>query len=131
MADATWLTTYLNEDLERKKQAKMAQINSESRDELQSVTYNGTTIQTRDNGRDLFRINNEVTKAKADSTYEKEWIDIDNNTVMLTNTDWIALGDAIAQQEEDVVLAARQAKDAVLAATDKASVDAVDWRAYL
>lgn len=111
------------------REQKIQQINSESRAALQTLTINGIELQTDD--RSVMRIMTAVNRAKEDATFTKTWITKDNTEVPLSNADLVALGDALAQHEEDVVFAARQAKDAVLAATDKSSVDAVDWRDYL
>ena len=88
-------------------------------------THNGNTYDS--DAKSIQRINAIATLALMDPNFSTPYITKDNIIITLDAAAVGALGTAAAQHESSLVFQARALKDQVLAANDKATVEAIVW----
>lgn len=113
-------------ELEDTKIDKLRELD-EARDQALAAgfTHNGNTFDS--DAKSIQRINAIATLALMDPNFSTPYITKDNTVVTLDAAAVGALGIAAAQHESSLVFQARTLKDQVLAASDKAAVEAIIW----
>ncbi len=113
-------------ELEDTKVDKLRELD-QARDQalVAGFTHNGNTYDS--DAKSIQRINAIATLALMDPNFTTPYITKDNTVVTLDAAAVGALGIAAAQHESSLVFQARTLKDQVLAASDKATVDAIIW----
>lgn len=92
-----------------------------------TVTVNGHEFDTRQDT--IARFTGAAVKAVADPGFTVDWITEANHIVTLDADGILAVGDALAAREADLVFKARHLKDMVdgITTRSQASLDAISW----
>lgn len=111
---------------EQAKAAKKAEID-QSRDAALAAgfEYEGHVFDS--DSKSIQRISAIATLSLLDPTFTTPYITQDNQTITLDALAIAGLGAAAATHEAQHVFKARLLKDAVLAATNRAELDAIQW----
>ena len=111
--------------LQEYKEQKVATVNSIRDSKMLSFTYEGVEYQTRPTDRE--NILGQALEISLGNENDVLWITADNTITTFTAQEFVVFAKAVSDQKRQCVFNARQMKDAILAATSKEEVDAVEW----
>lgn len=117
--------------LELAKQEKLAEIRAKRDSLLEgSIEYKGHTFQTRE--KDKLNINGAVTNLMLDMQSAKSiseiiWIDINDEKVSFTPSDFLVFASSVAYQTQEITFKANTLKASIEAAKSVEEVQKIIW----